>query len=66
MKDKKVKTVLNTFIKIVNKLYCTPNKLWVDQGKVFFNRFILNWLNSNDILMYSTHNAAKAVIAEML
>ena len=66
MKDKKGKTVLNTFIKIVNKLYCTPNKLWVDQGKVFFNTFVLKWLNSNDIVMYSTHNEGKAVIAEML
>ena len=33
LKDKKGKTVLNAFIEIVNKSYCTPNKLWVDQGR---------------------------------
>ena len=32
-KDKKVKTVLNTFIEIVNQSSHKPNKLWVDQGK---------------------------------
>ena len=31
-KDKKVKTVLNTFIEIVNQSSHKPNKLWVDQG----------------------------------
>ena len=30
LKDKKGKTVLNAFIKIVNESYCKPNKLWVD------------------------------------
>ena len=33
LKDKKGKTVLSAFIKIVNKSYCQSNKLWVDQGK---------------------------------
>ena len=31
--DKKGKTVLNTFIKIVNESNRKPNKLWVDQGR---------------------------------
>ena len=30
-KDKKGKIVLNAFIKIVNKSYRKPSKLWVDQ-----------------------------------
>ena len=33
LKDKKCKTVLNTFITIVNESNCKPNKLWVDQGR---------------------------------
>ena len=33
LKDKKGKTVLNTFIKIVNESNRKPNKLWVDQGR---------------------------------
>ena len=32
-KDQKGKTVLNAFIKVVNKSNRKPNKLWVDQGR---------------------------------
>ena len=38
--DKKLKAVLNGFIEIVNKSKYKPNKLWVDQGKEFYNRSI--------------------------
>ena len=62
MKDKKGKTVLSTFIEIVNESNHKPNKLWVDQGKEFYNND--NILDNNDILMYSTHNEGKSVIAE--
>ena len=34
-KDKKVKTVLHSFIKIVYESKRKPNKLWVNQGKEF-------------------------------
>ena len=33
LKDKKGKTVLNSFIKIVNESNSKPNKLWIDQGR---------------------------------
>ena len=33
LKDKKDKTILNAFIKIVSESNRKPNKLWVDQGK---------------------------------
>ena len=39
-KDKKGKTVLNAFIKIVNESNRKPNKLWVDQGKEFYNKLM--------------------------
>ena len=38
--DKKGKTVLNVFIKIVNESNRKPNKLWVDQGREFFNKLM--------------------------
>ena len=38
LKDKKRKRVLNAFIKIVDKSNCKPNKLWVDQGREFYNK----------------------------
>ena len=29
-----------------------------------YNKLIQEWLDNNDILMYSTHNEGKSVIAE--
>ena len=63
LKDKKGKTVLNTFISIVSESNHKPNKLWVDQGREFYNKLIQEWLDNN-ILRYSTHNEGKSVIAE--
>ena len=64
LKDKKGKTVLNAFIQIVNESNRKPNKLWVDQGRKFYNKLLQEWLDNNDILMYSTHNKGKSVIAK--
>ena len=64
LKDKKGKTVLNPFIEIVNKSNSKPNKLWVDQGREFYNKLMQQWLDNNDILMLSKHNEGKSVIAE--
>ena len=63
-KDKNAKTVLHGFIEIVNESKRKPNKLWLDQRKEFYNNIIQKWLDDNDILMYSTHNEAKSVVAE--
>ena len=63
-KDKNGKTVLNAFIEIVNESNRKPNKLWVDQGRKFYNKLMQEWLGNNDNLMYSTHNEGKSVIAE--
>ena len=49
---------------MVNEANCKPNKIWVDQGSEFFNKFMQEWLHNNDILMCSTHNEAKSAIAE--
>ena len=34
------------------------------QGRQFYNKIMQEWLNNNDILMYSTHNEGKSVITE--
>ena len=36
----------------------------VDQGREFYNKLMEEWLDNNDILMYSSHNEGKSVIAE--
>ena len=38
--------------------------LWVDQEREFYNKLMPEWLDNNDILMYSTHTEGKSVIAE--
>ena len=63
LKDKKDKTDLNAFIEIVNESNRKPNKLWVNQGREFYNK-LMQWLDNNDILMYSTNNDCKSVIFE--
>ena len=49
-------------MEIVNEYNRKPNILWVDQGRKFYNELMQEWLQSNDILMYSTHNEGKSVI----
>ena len=56
--------VLHGFIKIVNESICKPNKLWVDQGRECYNCFMQKELDYNNILMHSTHNEYKSVVAE--
>ena len=58
LKNKEGKTVLNAFIKIVNESNHNPNKLWVDLEKEFYNKLMQEWLDNNDILMFSTHMKA--------
>ena len=64
LKNKEDKAVLNAFIEIVNEPNRKPNKLWVDQEREFYNKIVQEWLDNNDILMYSTHNEGKSVFAE--
>ena len=63
LKDRKAKTFLDGFVGIVNESKRKPNKLWVDQGKEIYKSFMQIWLDDN-ILMYSTHNEGKPVVAE--
>ena len=64
LKDKEAKTFLNGFIEIVNKSNRKPNQLWIDQEREFFNNIIQKRSDHNDILMYSTHNEGKSVVAK--
>ena len=64
LKYKKGKTVLNAFIEIVNESNRHPKKLWVDQGREFYNKLMQEWLENDDILMYCTHNEGTSVITE--
>ena len=64
LKDKKGKSVVKGFEKIVNESGRQPNKIWVDQGSEFYNKPFKNWLMSEGIEMYSTYNEGKSVVTE--
>ena len=63
LKDKGISTV-NTFQKILNDSKRKPIKIWVDKRSEFYNNSFTKWLQDNAIVMYSTNNERKSVIAE--
>ena len=38
-------------MEIVNRSNRKPNKLWVDQGREFYNKLMKEWLGNNDKVM---------------
>ena len=64
LKDKKGISIVNVFNKIIKQSERKPNKIWVDQGGEFYNNVLKKWLSDNDIIMYSTYNEGKSVVAE--
>ena len=36
---------------MVNRSNRKPNKLWVDQGREFYNKLMKEWLGNNDKVM---------------
>ena len=64
LKDKKGISIANAFNKIIKQSNRKPNKIWVDQGSEFYNRVFKKWLSNIDIIMYSTYNEGKSVVAE--
>ena len=42
LKDKKGISINNAFQKILDKSGRKPNKIWVDKGSEFYNKFLKN------------------------
>ena len=64
LKDEKGISITNAFKKIIKQSNRKPSKIWVDQGGEFYNCDFRKWLSDNDIIMYSTYNEGKSVVAE--
>ena len=64
LKDKKGISIVKAFQIILKQSNRKPNKIWVDKGSEFYNAYLKKWLRDNDIVMYSTHNEGKSVVAE--
>ena len=63
-KDKKGISIVNAFNKIIKQSNRKPNKIWIDLGGEFYNNVFEKWLSDNNIIMYSTYNEGKSVVAE--
>ena len=63
-KDKKAKTVLHGFTEIVNESNPKPSRLWLIKEEYFTIALCKKRVDDNDIIMYSTHNEGKSVVAE--
>ena len=57
-------SIVNAFDEIIKQSNRIPNKIWVDQEGKFYNSVFKKWLSDNDIIMYSTYNEGKSVVAE--
>ena len=64
LKDKKGISIVKAFQSILKQSNRKPNKIWVDKGSEFYNGYFKKWLRDNDLVMYSTHNEGKSVVAE--
>ena len=64
LENKKGISVINGFNKIIKQSNRKPNKIWLDQGGEFYNNAFKKWLSENNIIMYSTYNKGKSVVAE--
>ena len=64
LKDKKGISIVKAFQIILKQSNRKPNKIWVDKGSEFYNAYFKKWLRDNDIVMYSTHNEGRFVVAE--
>ena len=64
LKDQEGISIVNAFNKIIKLSNRKPNKIWVDQGGQFYKYVFEKWLSDNDIIMYSTYNEGKSVVAE--
>ena len=62
IKDKKGTSIVNTFQKIISEER-KPNKTWAEQGGEFYNSF-KDFLEINNIEIYSTYNEGKSNVAE--
>ena len=64
LKDKKGVSIVIAFQSILSQSNRKSNKIWVDKGSEFYNASFKKWLQDNYIVMYSTHNEGKSLVAE--
>ena len=66
VKDKKGISIVDAFQKILKESNQKSSKIWVDKGSEFYSNSFGQWLNDNDIGMYSIHNEGKLLQKDLL
>lgn len=64
LKNKSAKSVLDALKKIVQTSGRSPQHIWSDKGKEFYNKEFQDWCKTNKITLYSTYGESKSVVAE--
>ena len=64
LKNKNAKTIKNSFENILINSKRSPNLIESDRGKEFYNNIFQDFLNKNDIKLYSRNSSYGAVFAE--
>ena len=64
LKDKKGISVRNGFKEMMDESKQKPDKIWVDNGREYYNIFFQKFLRDNNIEMYSIYNEGKSLVAE--
>ena len=64
LKDKRGVTITNAFQKFLHESNRKRNRVWVDKGSEFYNRWMKSWLEKNAIEEHLTHNKGKFVVVK--
>ena len=64
LEDRKGVSIAAAFQSILKQSNRKSNKIWVDKSSEFCNASFKKWLQDNDIVIYSTNNEGKSVVAE--
>ena len=64
LEDKSGRSTTNALKNLIEKEKRKPDKIWSDRGKEFDTKTFLNFLNENQIQIYSTNSDLKAVFVE--
>ena len=64
LKNKNAQTIKDSFEKILIKSKRSPNLIETDRGKEFYNNIFQDFLNKNNIKLYSRNSSLGAVFAE--
>ena len=64
IKDKKGTGIVNAFKKIFSDSNRKPNKIWVGQGREFYNNDFKDFFKINNTEMHSTYNEGKSFVAK--